>query len=129
MSTWLKLLPLEIQDVKDLLEPTEEVKQGENVVGVVTSELRKIWTLSKSLGKSAELLEVEMKYAKASTQEHGKMVELRAKARGLETIFWIGVMDELQLWGHSESCALRVDWQVVEFKQPEFPFPFKILGE
>lgn len=124
MSTWLKLLPLEIKDVNDLMEPTEEIREGETVVGVVSDELKKIWTLFRSLKKSADMLHVEMQYSKASTEERGKLVELMAKARALEMIFWIGALDELQLWGHQEQCAMRVGWQVVEFKEPDFPLKF-----
>jgi len=129
MSTWLKLLPLEIQDVNDLIEPTEEIKAGETVAGVVSEELKKTWTLSRSFKKSAELLEVQMKYTKASEEERGKFVELMYKARALEMIFWIAVHDELQLWGHPERCALRIGWQVVEYKQVESPFKFLFGNE
>ena len=128
MSTWLKLLPLEIQEVNELIEPTEEVKEGETIAGVISDELKKIWTLCKSIKRSAELLEIEMRYSKPTDEERARVSELMAKGRALEVIFWIGAIDDLQLWGHSEQCALRVGWQVVEFKQPEMPFPFKLFG-
>lgn len=124
MSTWLKLLPLEIQGITDLIEPTEEIREGETVAGVVSDDLKKIWTLYKSIKKSADLLEVELRYTKASAQEYGKIVELMTKAKALEIIFWIGAEDELQLWSRPGQTDLRAGWRVVKFKQPESPFKF-----
>lgn len=128
MSTWFKLLPLEIQEVDDLLEPTGQIKEGETIIGVVSDELKKLWTLSNAAKKTAELLQVELKYTQASGEERAKISELLAKSRAMEMIFWVGAMDELQLWGHADQCTMRVGWQVVEFKQPECRFPFQIFG-
>ena len=127
MNTWLKLLPLEIQEVDALIEPTDEIGEGEIVAGVVSDELKKLWSLCNSLKKSTELMSIELKYTKDTTEERARVAELMAKARALEMIFWIGALDELQLWGHPEQCGLRVGWKVVEFKQPELPFPFKFF--
>ncbi len=127
MSTWLGLLPLDIQDVNDLIEPTDEIKEGETVAGVMSDELKKILTLCRSLKKSAELLTVELKYTKGSDPERTRIAELMTKATVLEMIFWIGVRDELQLWDQREHLALRVGWQMVKFKQPDIPFPFNFL--
>ncbi len=126
MSIWLKFLPLEIQGVTDLVEPTDEIKNGERVVGVVSDELKQLWTLYNSVKKSGELMTIEMKYTKATDEEHGKISELMAKARALELIFWIGALDELQLWSHPEQTGLRVGWQVVEFKHTDLLFPFRL---
>ncbi len=127
MSTWFKLLPLELQEVDELIEPLEEIKEGETVAGVVSDGLKKLWTLSRASRKAADLLEVELRYSPTPTEERAKATELMAKARAMEMIFWIGVIDELQLWGHSEQCALRAGWQIVEFKTPDTPFPFRFL--
>ena len=124
MITWLKLLPLEIQEVDVLIEPTDEVKEGETIVGTISDDLKKLWTLCRSMKKSAELLSIEVKYKQADAEATGKVSELLTKARALEMIFWIGIFDELQLWGHPEQPGLRVGWQVVEFKRPEMILPF-----
>lgn len=129
MNTWFKLLPLELQEVSELLEPTEEVERGETVIGVVSEELKKLYTLWQSLRKSAELLEIELKYRKSTNAELGKISELRAKARALGYLFWIGACDELQLWGNPGQSGVRAGWQVVEFKKPESPFDFLFRGK
>lgn len=127
MNTWLALLPLEIRDVNDLIAPLEQVNEGEKVVGVVSEELRKLYTLWKSLEKKAGLLQVELKYTKATEEERAKVSELNSKAKALSMLFWIGVLDELNLWGHPEQCAIRGEWQVVEFPAPPSPFPFQFM--
>jgi len=128
MSTWLKFLPIEIKEVDTLIEPAEEVKEGDTVVGELSDDLKKLWTLSKAVKKAAELLAVEVRYTpSACPEEHGRVSEQATKARCLEMIFWISVLDELQMWGHPEAYALRAGWKVVEFKQPETN-PFKFLG-
>ena len=38
MSTWLKLLPLEIDGVEELIEPVEVLKGDDTVLGVICSE-------------------------------------------------------------------------------------------
>jgi len=127
MSTWLKLLPLELEGIDELIEPIDEVKEGETIVGVVSDDLKKLWTLFRSIRKSADLLSIEVKYRQAGAEENGKISELLSKARALELIFWIGVFDELQLWGHPDQPGLRIGWQVVEFKQSKTQFPFGFL--
>ena len=125
MSTWFKLLPLDLQDVKELVEPIDEIKEGETVVGTVSEDLKKLWTLSRAGKKAAELLAVELSYTPpGATPERAKASEQVSKARIMEMLFWIGVMDELQLWGHPEQCGLRVGWQVVEFKPAPASCPF-----
>uniref|UniRef100_A0A6M3X547 Uncharacterized protein n=1 Tax=viral metagenome TaxID=1070528 RepID=A0A6M3X547_9ZZZZ len=128
MSTWLKLLPLEIDGVEELIEPVEVLKGDDTVLGVICSEdLKKIWSLYKSLRKEAELLAVEQKYTTPTDEEKGKVAELATKARALELIFWIGVQDELQMWARPQDFShyICAGWKVAEFKRPEMPFfPF-----
>jgi len=125
MSTWVKLLPLELQEVNELMEPTEEIKDGEKIAGVISDELKKLYTLWKASKKSVELLIVELEYKKATEQERGKIAELKTKARALEMIFWVGVCDELGLWNNVEMIpSIRAGWRVIELKQPESPFRF-----
>ena len=87
MSTWLKLLPLEIQGVESLIEPITEVGEGETVAGEVSDGLRRIWTLYQGVKKAADLLGIEVRYSKASDEESGKIIELMHKSRALEQIF------------------------------------------
>ena len=130
MSTWLKLLSMEIDGVEELIEPVEELKGDETVVGVIESEfLKKLWSLYKSLRKAAEIMAVEQKYLSPTDEGKGKVIELLTKARALELIFWIGAQDELGMWPRPQACShcLCVGWKVVEFKQNDLPFPFRLF--
>lgn len=129
MITWFTLLSLDLQDVDKLIEPIDEIKEGETVVGTASDDLKKLWTLCKANRKAAELLTVELKYSSSPTPDRAKTEELLAKSKVMEMIFWIGVHDELHLWGHAQQCGLRVGWQVVEYKRPESFFPFNILPD
>ena len=122
MTTWLNFLPIEIQDVEKLMEPTDEVKEGETIVGILSDNLKKLWTLSRSVKKSAELLSIELKYKQADVESAGEVSESLTKARALELIFWVEVFDELKMWGHPDQPGLRAGWQVVEYKR-ESTFP------
>ena len=127
MSTWLGLLPLELEDVKEVVEPPQEVKDGETLAGEVSDYLRKLYTLSRAMKKQADLLQIEAKYTNPTPEERGKIIELMTKASVLDSIFLIGIHDELGIWGHEGQCAVRSGWQVVFTKAPEFPFPFNMF--
>ena len=120
--TFLRMLPLELSEVAELMEPTVEIKEGETVAGEVSAESKKLWTLFTALKKAAEQMALESKYTKTSDEYRASITEKTAKAKALEVLFWIGVIDELELWGHPDQCALRVGWQVVEFKASASPF-------
>ena len=121
MNTWLSLLPLEIHEISSFIEPTEEVKEGETVVGQVSEELKALYTMYKTTAKSADLLSVERNYRKITDEESAKISELKFKARALEMLFWVGINDEHSLWGHVAGVDVRVGWRVVEFKLPQMP--------
>ena len=128
MSTWLKLLPLDLQGIDQLQEPTDDVKEGENVIGVISDDLRRLWTMYRSMDRAAKMLSVECQFRKASDEDRGKVSELVNKARVLYLLFWIGVQDELELWSHRDQCDIRSEWRVVEYRMPQPPpgliFPF-----
>lgn len=116
MYTWFKLLPLEIQEVDQLVEPQDEIKEGETPAGTISEILRKMYSLWKSTDQASELLAVELKYRKASDEDWGRLAQLKAKSHILSVLFWICVMDELNLWSHREQCAIREGWQIVEYQ-------------
>jgi len=128
MNTWFSLLPLEMKEQQAAqLQPTEEMKEGESVLGEITSEdQRNLWSLSTAMKKDAELKDVELKFSKYNSSDKAKILELQAKARAIDMIFWIGVIDDLGLWGFPDHVSVRSGWQVISYKPPECPitFPF-----
>lgn len=122
MSSWMGLLPLDIQDVI-YQEPPGEIKEGETSLGIVTSEeSKRLWAYAQMLKKEADLLSVDVKYVAASAEQSARIIELYTKGRAVETIFWVGVLDDLKLWGSKNQPALRAGWNVVE--PPPNPMQF-----
>jgi len=83
MYTWFKLLPLEIQEVDQLVEPQEEIKEGETIAGTISEILRKMYSLWKSTDQAAELLAVELKYKKASGEDGISALPIKQQGLGL----------------------------------------------
>ena len=129
MSSWLGMLPLELEEVKELAVLGQEAQEGETEVGEVSDNLRKIYTLSQGMKKQADFLAVEARYKQPTSEEKARISELVYKAAALDAIFKIGIHDELGIWGHEGKCGVRSGWKVVIIKNtPGFPFPFTILG-
>lgn len=127
MSTWLGMLPLEIADITTLIEPTREFNEGEKVVGELSETLRKLYTLWQSTSKSAQILEVELKFHKATDEEKARLMELKTKSHALGMIFTVAVCDDLKLWGQSSSFDVRTGWKVVDIPVTSLPFPYSTM--
>ena len=122
MSTWIKLLPLELNDISAFIEPTDKTKKGEKVVGAMSTSLKQLFTLWMSTERAAAETMLDIKYSGVTAEKKAKMGEMREKANALQSIFWIAVKDELSLWG-GDTIGARTGYQIVEFKAPPEP-PF-----
>lgn len=113
--TWLRLLPMEIDSVTDLVIPSGAVGRDEKPLGEMSDGLKRLWTLSLSLKKAAALCKVERQFV-TSPDETWRLFarehELETKAKALSYIFWISFYDELGAWG--KFGAFREGWQAVE---------------
>jgi hypothetical protein len=118
MSTFLKLLPLELQDVKQLSEPNEDVKRGEHVLGKCSDDLKKLFSLSVQKMKEAKRMAFEESMADEKNEENSvKAFEIKTKAELIRTLFWVGVRDELECWD-KENLWLRKGWKIVWIDTP-----------
>ncbi len=125
--SWLDFLPIEIKEVDEIKDPTQEIKDGDILHGVVPEALRPLYTLHRATSRQMELLQVEQKF-EGKDEQRGKICELHFKSHAMQLIFWIEVYDALRLWSTPGNLELRVDWQVVTAKPaPAFPF-FRFLG-
>jgi len=123
LTSWLKTLEAELVEVdlgKAALEALSEVGLGEEIVGDVGSETKKLYLLAKLFSKTAAEIKVKLDYAETPTerQEHArKYAELHEKTEVLANLFWISVKDELNLWDKG-SIGIRKGWKVVVFNTP-----------
>lgn len=116
MSTWLKLLPLELSGINesDFIEPDHAMSKGEHQVGKMSNMSKQLFTLSKLLEKDAKQLQLDAHYCndKAKKSElEAKSNEFVAKSSVVRELMWIGIQDELGLW--NAHVGVRVDYKVV----------------
>lgn len=124
--SWLDFLPVEIKEVDEIKDPTQEIKDGDSVHGVVPESLRPLYTLYRAASRQMELLQVEQRFD-GKDEQRGRISELHFKSHAMQLIFWIEVYDALRLWSSPGNLELRVDWQVVTAKsEPHHPF-FRFL--
>ena len=130
MDTFLKLLPLELGQITELIEPTDAIEDGDHVVGVVPEDLRKLYTLSLLKQKAKDEAMLEAKYASPAlrqtltTEAH----ELNGKAHVLRELFRIALSDEFRLWD-KPAAAVRTGWQVVWFEKERSDFLSGLFGD
>lgn len=127
MSSWIKLLPLELSQIEEdeIIEPETEVKRSaERVVGEMSIDLKRIYTRWRILFESADRAILEAKYSRKKEQQKeliARALELHEKAEAMEKIFWISIKDEFGLWGlidnDENSVGVRKGFKVVSFKQ------------
>jgi hypothetical protein len=122
VMSWLKLIPLELQEVETLIEPLKPVGTDEKVVGTAPDAIRKMYTYMKVMQKEADLMAVELKYSN-DTELIAAYEKRLWEAQTMKAILWGEVQAEFGLWGHSKLCAIRTDWQVVEYELPFRLFP------
>lgn len=120
MSTWWKLIQLELDEIKNFTEPTGDVQPKETIIGEATEEIKKLYTMWQSVEKSAALEMLKYRYDGLVTDEQkGKIIELKARASIVESLFWLAVNEEYNLWPHDATSGIRKGWHVVEFERPK----------
>jgi hypothetical protein len=119
MSTWIKLLPLELDSIKaaDYIEPEWEMESKDRVVGEMSQTARQLFTLSRMLEREADQLTVAHKYCASKSMKselEGKIDQYKAKSQLLKGAVWISLKDEHKLWG--ENVGIRAGFKVVTFE-------------
>lgn len=126
MNTWIKLLPMEIQEVTERMAPQNSLDPKDTVVGTLPDELINLYSLWTATAKESERVLVELRYAQADEALFARYDELVDKTRALEALFWIGVKEHFNLWGIGlrDAIGIRQEYQVVRYKRPDTLPPF-----
>lgn len=134
-ASWLRNLPLELGQIepKEYLEPLDEVAPKEQEVGVLSDDLRQLFTLSQLVTEQAERLAVDVRHARTAEirdENVPKARELTEKAHALRALFWISVRDYLHLWSDNRpiSFGVRKGFRVVVFEDEESHPHFRFMG-
>lgn len=126
MSTFLKLLPLELSGISanDIAEPEYEMEEGDREAGIMSEDVKRLFTLGRQLEKDSTQNMLDGKYCtdKARKLElEAKAYELEAKSRAIKELMWISIRDELGLW--TEGTGIRRGFKVVVTKEKENDLP------
>lgn len=124
MSTWLKLLPMELDSIQNIIEPDHPIEKNDNVVGQMSETAKKLFTLGRLLEKDASQNALDSHYCTDKAQKlerEAKAGEYAAKAQAVKLLMWIGIRDELRLWG--EDVGVRSGFVVVVTKADNNDIP------
>ena len=126
---WYKLLSMELGQIDTYVDPGMEVKERERVVGLMSDEVKKLYTLAQNLEKSAVEDLVRARYTSNEQEQNEallKAAELKEKSETVREIMWITIKDELKLWG--EGIGIRKGFRIVIMPQRDVPDFLKFLG-
>ncbi len=114
MSTFIKLLPLEMADIKTYSEPHQKITPNDNIVGDMSDDLKKLLTITILSGRKFAEMQVERKFGNLENDENweGKFREAQEKTELLTKIFWVAVRDEFSMWDKG-SIGVRKGFKVV----------------
>lgn len=132
MGTWLKLLPIELDSIKeaDIIEPDVPLQKDDQHVGVMDTTTRQMFTLMRLLRKDAKQNQLDAEYCndKAVKAEHEtRYHEYAIKAELISGLMWAAIKDEFSLW-HEESIGVRHGFQVVISSPEDVPPILRMLG-
>ena len=126
MSTWLKLLPLELSgiDEPDLVEPGYTLGRNDNPVGEMSDMVKRLFTLGQLLEKDANQANLDARFC----TDRRKKVELQTranefitKATVIKELMWISIKDEFGLW--NMNVGVRAGFKVVTMPDNEDSIP------
>lgn len=115
MSTFLKLLPLELSGIKEFIEPSFKTESGDHVVGDMSDADKRLHTLGHLLEKDAAQYQLDAHYCNDPVRKEeleAKAHELKMKSGILTGLMWISIRDELGLW--DKNIGVRKGFTVVE---------------
>ncbi len=117
---WLNLLPLQLSETTDFLEPQQDMERGDHEIGLMTEDHKRLFTLWRAVKRSAEEAVIQAKYAQSREQaleEKKRAEELALKAHILGDIFWVSLNDHYDVWD-KESIGVRRGFKVVWSEEP-----------
>jgi len=130
MSTFLKLLPLELNELTEFMEPPAEIAPDDRLVGDMSDTDKRLWTLGKLLEKDCNQYQLDAKYAPNKDQRReliAKARELGAKSNILISLLWTSLRDEFELWSE-RNVGVRMGFKVVIVPEDIPPF-IKSFGD
>lgn len=129
-KSWMERLHEEIMLANpEAFPPKQPVRKEDQVQGVCTDFMKRVWSLSRFLDREVKQAQLELEFAPEKDQALvARIDELQDKSKILLAIFWVEGQDAFGMWGHGKTIGVREGWKFVwrESKEPEI---FKVLRE
>ena len=130
MSTFTEMLPLELKDIHNYIEPEMELEKSDHEVGIMSDELKKLFTMWRQLGLKCAEAKLHMSF-NVKGINIARCRELDSKAEAIKNIFWIAIYDEFELWDKSDigvRKGFNVVWSDEDKSQHMPPFLRQIFN-
>ena len=124
---WYKFLMIELQEVKNFVDPNSDMTRYDKEVGTMTDDQKRLYTLVQNLSRNADELKLKAKYATSQEEVdelRKKIDELEEKANVIRKIMWVCIQDEFGLWGlrDEETVGVRRGFKIVITTRPAMNF-------
>jgi hypothetical protein len=126
MSTFLKLLPLELSEIKDIIEPDMPLEPKDKQIGVLTDDTtRRLFTMWKNMSKLSEQYELDAKYANSIDRPllSSRARELNEKSHVVGRLLYISVNDMFGLWDNYIGFIIKQGWVIVAHEPQDEGMP------
>jgi hypothetical protein len=127
MTTWLRLIPIELQDVTTCVEIKGKAPEGSTAVGDLPMELLKLYTLWMNMAKHYDQTALDLKWDSENEELKAKQDEYQDKANALYLLLFISVKDHFGLWG--KRIGFVEGNKVVILPPREYPEPPPFLRQ
>lgn len=118
-TTFLDIVGMELAEMAnahtELSQPLGELREGDNEVGVVDDDSKRLYALAQRYRRKSEEAAVAARYAttKGEMEELAeRAMMLQSKASTILDVFWISLKDAHDLW-EKPCVGIRVGWRVV----------------
>jgi len=117
MSTLLKLLPLEMAELSldECIDPRQPVGRGEKVLGTLTGDEKKMYTLRVRTVSTLKHLEADFDLTTGNNERFRVKTEIQrliSRAEILDKLFWDMVNNDHNTW--NTGVGIRKGFAVVE---------------
>ena len=117
-TSWVNLVNLELDTIEEdqILDPKSEVQEGEEPLGTVGLQSRKLYTLWQNTIRETKSSKINLEFENHSEAEEAliykDLAHLQEKAKVLKTLFWYTVHEQTESWG--DSIGIRAEFLVVK---------------
>ena len=124
MNTFLQLLPIELNEVKEYHEPVSKFGKNDHKVGVMSEDLKKLYTLWNNSMRTEAMMKAEREFGKVADPEEydAKLDEISQRAEILRLLFWFALKTEHDLW--CRNVGVREGFVVVWSDEEPNPLDF-----